>query len=80
MKKLFQLAPMIELYNYSKIKIIGPYHIERIEQNCCMFQHECYSVSVVAETVDVEALQQEQILITFKNLQTLHITKMDQHG
>jgi len=77
MKKLFQLASMLEINAYETLKIIGPYRIERIEQQMCAFQHESYYITVAGEAIDVNALQDEQILLTIKRFKTMSIKKLD---
>lgn len=77
MKKLFQLAPMLELSAYNTMKIIGPYRLERVENHACSFLHGSFSVSIKGESIEIEALQEEQVLLTIQGLQEMIIKKLE---
>lgn len=80
MKKLFQLAPLLELNAYETLKIIGPYRLELVGDHGCRFSHGQFSVSLEGEQFEIVALQEEQVLLMIRGLQKMSIQKIEQHA
>ncbi|MGA3603351.1 hypothetical protein, partial [Lysinibacillus agricola] len=72
-KKLFQLTPLLKLFQYKTLKIIGPYHFLHTNASSCSFIYTNYHITIHKKSVKINTLKKKMLHLSIKNLQKLHI-------
>lgn len=77
MRKLFQLKPLIEIEDCKFFKIIGKYEFLEVSSNHCKFVYEDFLITMKGETIHIDLLKDEQLIIRVDQLNHIEMTKQE---